>query len=165
MRIQFAFLAAILGLTACGNSKKSTTAPKSVDDEPTPQIAYVSNTNDLKAITCSGLGLGLPSCESMDSAAEIFENIASVSGAAVLTCAVIPDLVLSKGLAVGFAALGAQSKFTAFILDKFPCDASLSQKQKDEIARQVDAILAARGIKVEGPITIPDNKKLEVDRA
>ncbi|MBM4254111.1 MAG: hypothetical protein FJ146_19265 [Deltaproteobacteria bacterium] len=95
----------------------------------------------------------------MDSAAEIFEGIAGVSGAAVLTCALIPDPILSKGLAVGFAALGAQSKLTAFILDKFPCDASLSQKQKDEIARQVGAILTARGVNVEGPITIPANNK------
>jgi len=149
----------MLCLTACGNTRKSTTTPKSDDHEPTPQIAYVSNTTNLEAINCTGVGLRGPSCESMDSAAEIFEGIASVSGAAVLTCAMIPDVVLSKALAVGFGALVAQSKFTAFILDKFPCDASLSQKQKDEIARQVDAILTARGIKVEGPITIPDNKK------
>jgi len=46
MRIQFAFLAAMLGLTACDYPKQSKTTAKSDDLEPTPQIAYVSSTSN-----------------------------------------------------------------------------------------------------------------------
>ncbi len=150
-------LVTMLGIVGCNHNKNNST-PKNADTEITPRITYVSSVDELESVQCSSLSLGGPSCESIASVSKAFEDIAAVSGAAVLTCALFPELVLTKGLAVGFTALGAQSKFTAFILEKIPCDATLSQRQKDEIARQVEAILKSKGIQIEGPISIPDKK-------
>jgi hypothetical protein len=158
MILKLACLVTVLGVIGCHKKNDDHSSPKNVEIEVKPEISYVISSDQIESVQCSGLSLGGPSCESIASVTKAFDNIVSVSGAAALTCAIIPDPVISKGLAIGFAALGAQSKFTSFILGNIPCEATLNQSQKDEIARQVEAVLKSKGIKVEGPITIPDKK-------
>ena len=87
----------------------------------------------------------------------MLREVSIVSGGAAFACAIVPDPVISKGLAVGFAVVGAQSKFVSFVLGRIPCDKSkdLNKEEKEAIAAYVRRILDKNGVEIDGDLELP----------
>ena len=141
-------------LVACGSQKN----PKSenLSDSGLDFSEVYVGMNGGGELDCSAFGLA-PSCQSVNELRGALREVAVVSGGAAFACAVLPDPVVSKGLAVGFAVIGAQSKFVSFVLGRIPCDKSkdLTKEEKDAIGAYVRRILDANGVEIEGELELP----------
>ena len=153
----------LLTLTVCLGSaalgcQKHAGSQSQVADDSSVQLADPLVADSIQSVSadCSALTLDGPSCTGMQQATTIFDNISQVSGAATAICTFFPD-PSTKVMAMGFAATAIMSKVVVFTLKSIPCDQTLSDAQKAEIATQVSAALAARGININGALTIPDH--------
>ena len=151
-------LASTIAAVIFGCGPKSSTQATLASDvgislaEPMVADSFQSISSDCQSLSLSG-----PSCSGMQQATTIFDNISQVSGAASMVCTILPDASLTKAAAIGFFATSVMSKVVVFTLKNIPCEESLSAFQQAEIARQVEAALAARGIGIRGPLVIPQH--------
>ena len=155
---KFAVLLSTIVMISLGCDHKSSTS-KTLSGDDTVSLGEPMVADSVQSISadCQAFSLSGPTCSGMQQATTIFDNISQVSGAASMVCTYLPDGTVTKAAAVGFFATSVISKVVVFTLKNIPCEETLSAAQQDEVARQVEAALAARGIDIKGPLVIPSH--------